>query len=133
MTSAAKPATSNTTITLSTDQSKDLRKILKRFTRQTNRRPQKTKVRDQIQLNLHPLDQVEWPDVEAIAAAQNIITEENRPVNLQLDAQGLYRDADRVWIPQDATALLTRILIVAHNGSMGHRGHDSPLGLLQIG
>ena len=61
--------------------------------------------------------------MEAIATAQSAINEANRPANLQLDAQGLYRDADRVWIPQDASTLLTRILIVAHNGSMGHRGH----------
>ena len=40
------------------------------------------------------------------------------------------RDGDLVWIPPTATELLTRPLIVTHNGVMGHRGHATTKNVL---
>ena len=69
MTSPAKPVTISTKIALSTAQKQAIRKTLKRFTRQTNRRPAKTELRA-LSLNLHPLEDLAWPDVEAIVQVE---------------------------------------------------------------
>jgi hypothetical protein len=47
------------------------------------------------------------------------------PSSLSLDKEtNLYKTAEtRIWIPNDN--LVHRIIIIAHNGSSGHRGFDS--------
>ena len=37
--------------------------------------------------------------------------------------QNFMMDGDRVWIPPKSDELLVRLMIIAHNGHMGHRGH----------
>ncbi|KAH9090698.1 hypothetical protein LEN26_018867, partial [Aphanomyces euteiches] len=74
------------------------------------------------QHRLRPLDDPEfvWPTIDEISQAQAKFLK-SKPT--QADRRdGLWLVADRIWIPTEATSLIQRILIVAHCGSMGHRG-----------
>ncbi|ETV77169.1 hypothetical protein H257_09055 [Aphanomyces astaci] len=63
-----------------------------------------------------------WPDLDAIRHAQvhSTYTKPNGH-----DYRGLLEVHVRIWIPDDANDLFTRRCIVAHCGSMGHRGHQA--------
>ncbi|KAE8967332.1 hypothetical protein PR001_g28136, partial [Phytophthora rubi] len=64
----------------------------------------------------------EWPDAQDIVSAQNS-SKLPRPSQLTQDSEGGWRDAkNRFWIPPDADVLLVRLMVIAHCGTMGHRG-----------
>ncbi|KAH9082771.1 hypothetical protein LEN26_021162 [Aphanomyces euteiches] len=74
------------------------------------------------QHRLRPLDDPEfvWPTIDEISRAQAKFVKAN-PAKADL-RDGLWMVADRIWIPANAGDLIERIMIVAHCGSMGHRG-----------
>ncbi|KAH9095716.1 hypothetical protein LEN26_017772 [Aphanomyces euteiches] len=74
------------------------------------------------QHRLRPLDDPEfvWPTIEEISQAQTKFLK-SKPARADR-RDGLWLVADRIWIPTEATSLIQRMLIVAHCGSMGHRG-----------
>jgi hypothetical protein len=63
-----------------------------------------------------------WPDLDEIRKAQFA---EQIPISVKLDDESkVYKtNNNQVWIPNDN--LVQRILVIAHNGSSGHRGFDS--------
>ncbi|KAF0702438.1 hypothetical protein AaE_015927 [Aphanomyces astaci] len=73
---------------------------------------------------LRPLDDADfvWPDLDAIRHAQ-VNSTYAKPNDH--DDHGLFEAHGRIWIPDDADDLFTRLCIVAHCGSMGHRGHQA--------
>ncbi|KAH9110622.1 hypothetical protein LEN26_013685 [Aphanomyces euteiches] len=76
------------------------------------------------QAKIRPLDDPEfiWPDIDSIIDAQQRHT---APRTAILHEDGMLYLRDRIWIPDEAYDLLTRLLIIAHRGSMGHRGHHA--------
>ena len=124
MESVALPPT-KTPVQVSTKQNRQLRKHLKWFTRQNNRDHQssneKVKFMSNTRVDLDPLDSLTWPSVEDIHTAQDQESQD-RPTGFTRGEQNLWMDGDRVWIPPNAHELLARLMIIAHNGHMGHRG-----------
>ncbi|KAF0746464.1 hypothetical protein AaE_008116 [Aphanomyces astaci] len=78
-------------------------------------KPPKAKIR--------PLDDTDfiWPDMESIIQAQKAV---EAPSTAVMQDNGVLYLRERIWIPADAHDLLTRLVIIAHCGSMGHRGHQ---------
>ena len=115
-----------TAVQLSNLQNRQLRKHMKRFTRQNNRDHQqskdKVKFMSNARVDLDPLDSITWPSVEDIQTAQDQEFKD-RPAGMTRGEQNLWMDGDRVWIPPNAHELMVRLMIIAHNGHMGHRGH----------
>ncbi|KAH9073144.1 hypothetical protein Ae201684P_014961 [Aphanomyces euteiches] len=74
------------------------------------------------QHRLRPLDDPEfvWPTIDEISRAQAKFVK-SKPAKADLRDR-LWMVADRIWIPANAGDLIQRIMIVAHCGSMGHRG-----------
>ena len=83
------------------------------------------------QHDLRPLDSEKfiWPTFAEIQGAQRISRE--TPKGVFDEGNGVYLHDRRLWIPKDQHDLITRICVVAHCGSMGHRGHQAMRGQLQ--
>lgn len=47
-----------------------------------------------------------------------------KPAGLQLDADGIYREKGRIWIPSKDKELQLKVVVASHCGSIGHRGQD---------
>lgn len=68
--------------------------------------------------------ELDWPDSETIRMSQQGYCRLwSSKTNLGDD--GLYRMANRVWIPEEDSKLQIKILIVGHCGKAGHRSSDS--------
>lgn len=75
------------------------------------------------QLQLRPLDTVEWPAIDDIVKAQSGRV---APTSHNLDERGVYVDSyRRLWIPDAAGDLLQRLMVIALCGSQGHRGFNA--------
>ncbi|KAF0729042.1 hypothetical protein Ae201684P_003654 [Aphanomyces euteiches] len=86
------------------------------------RRPTTQVVSPSGQHRLRPVDDPEfvWPTIDEISRAQAKFVN-SKPAKADL-RDGLWMVADRIWIPANAGDLIQRIMIVAHCGSMRHRG-----------
>ncbi|KAE9038096.1 hypothetical protein PR002_g6194 [Phytophthora rubi] len=75
-----------------------------------------------VQVELRPLrPDSEWPTEDDIKCAQ-LATTCTRPLHLEEQPNGLWRDEqNRWWIPEDAEVLLMRLMVIAHCGT-SHRG-----------
>ena len=138
MTSQPLPATiggnqSGQPIKLEPKQFKKLRAVLKRRTRNVNRSSKQTLSNHGTFPNLHRLDEIKWPRIEDFEKAQQSVSATDRPKHLVLNEDGdLWMDGERVWIPKTALELLTRLCVIAHCGSMGHRGHATTKSVLNV-
>ncbi len=96
---------------------------LRRLTyRKRSRRPPRPSVNRAI---LRPLDEKGfiWPSLEEIATVQEkYLTEKESDKHIDQGLDSLWRVQDKVWIPASAADLITRICVIAHCGSQGHRG-----------
>ncbi|GMF43136.1 unnamed protein product [Phytophthora fragariaefolia] len=73
----------------------------------------------------------EWPDAQDIVSVQNN-SKLPRPSQLTQDSEGGWRDAkNRFWLPPDADVLLFRLMVIAHCGTMDHRGMKEMINHLQ--
>jgi transposase InsO family protein len=81
--------------------------------------------RSKKQLPLRPLDTegFVWPTMDEIRGAQTLSAE--RPPGEYLATLKVWVKDNRIWLPGDQRDLLLRVLVVAHCGSMGHRGHQA--------
>ena len=71
--------------------------------------------------------------IEDFEQAQQSVSATDRPKHLVLNEDGdLWMDGERVWIPKTALELLTRLCVIAHCGSMGHRGHATTTSVLNV-
>ncbi|KAF0683207.1 Aste57867_24725 [Aphanomyces stellatus] len=86
------------------------------------RQPQKSVIPREV---LRPLDADDfvWPSMAEILAAQ-AMTAEKPPGKAKHNPNNEIWVGARLWIPRDATCLIQRMLVIAHCGSMGHRGED---------
>ena len=103
MESVALPPT-KTPVQLSKTQNRQLRKYMKRFTRQNNCDNKNSKSSSQVKfmsntrLDLDPLDSLTCPSVEDIQTAQDQ-EHQDRPAGFTRGKQNLWMDGDRVWTP----------------------------------
>ncbi|KAF0697429.1 Aste57867_11909 [Aphanomyces stellatus] len=65
---------------------------------------------------------------DSIIAAQDAA---EKPRTVTQDDAGVLHMRGKIWIPDKAHELLTRIIIVAHCGSLGHRGQRAMLHLIR--
>jgi hypothetical protein len=72
---------------------------------------------------------LQWPTIDEIRESQ---LKEEIPTNLRLDSNSkvYMTDKEQVWIPSQNIA--ERILVIAHNGSSGHRGFDSTKEIIKV-
>ncbi|KAF0705642.1 hypothetical protein AaE_014425 [Aphanomyces astaci] len=88
------------------------------------RRPTKSKKATRLQQKLRLLDDdFVWPGVDDIHQAQEQHASERTPRTTN-DGE-LWNVDGRLWIPSAADDLIQRIMVVAHCGSIGHRGHSA--------
>ena len=80
-------------------------------------------------VGVRPLQQEEfvWPDMEEISATQMEHLNNSGLKNVTTDENGVIRLNDRIWIPIQATNLKTRLMVIAHCGSAGHRGINATM------
>ena len=72
-----------------------------------------------------------FPGIDTVKQAQRD-SSLTAPEEFTEDADGALRDEkSRLWIPADASHLITRLILIAHAGAMGHRGIDPTLTRLQ--
>ncbi len=94
--------------------------------RYTQRKQHKTPRVPQVALApLRPLDRegFVWPTMDDVVQAQQTV---QAPKEVVMDTtKGCLTKNNCIWIPPEAMELRQRILIVAHCGSMGHRGADA--------
>ena len=94
--------------------------------RYTQRKQHKTPRVPQVTLApLRPLDRegFVWPTMDDVVQAQQAV---QAPRDVVMDTtKGCLTKNNCIWIPPEAMELRQRILIVAHCGSMGHRGADA--------
>jgi len=76
-------------------------------------------------VELRPLDHegFVWPKMADIVRAQVAVNIPDDVVHDEI--KGCFIKKGCIWIPREAHELRQRILIVAHCGSMGHRGTDA--------
>jgi len=79
------------------------------------------------QLTLRPLDDsgFVWPTMNEIARAQRQHRPKTFPRELSERDDGVIVNGDMLWVPREASALVRRLLIIAHCGQQGHRGRHA--------
>ncbi|ETL25416.1 hypothetical protein L916_20729 [Phytophthora nicotianae] len=72
---------------------------------------------------LRPLDKDSfvWPTLNEIAATQQV-HEHDKPRDCTVDSDGIYRYNSRIWMPQAASIIIQRLVIVVHCEPQGHCG-----------
>ncbi len=108
----------------------------------SRREPEKTSEVPEMMSSLKKTQAVEWEDIgppsyEAILQAQNAFMKEGGVPDVEVDlpqaagsktkTDGLLRDENNlIWIP-DRKNLRQRLMVVAHQGAVGHRGFNVTL------
>lgn len=82
--------------------------------------------------NIRPLDSegFEWPKEAHIRQAQEQY-KDKAPLECTMDDEGFLTVQGKLWIPVDASELVTRLMIIAHCGPQGHRGVHATMMVLQ--
>ena len=83
--------------------------------------------------SIRPLadDDFTWPTLDEISRSQQLVITSTPRDDLTL-ADGIWLYRNRVWIPETDELLQTRLLVIAHCGTLqGHRGSRSTLRKLQ--
>ena len=84
---------------------------------------------------IRPLHQSEfvWPDIIEIQALQQKYTSADTIIpDTSVDKAGIIRDRKQaIWVPQEATSLQLRLMVIAHSACAGHRGINATRHALQ--
>ena len=77
-------------------------------------------------VGVRPLHQSEfvWPDIIEIQALQQKYTSVGNIIpDTSVDKAGIMRNSKQaIWVPQEATSLQLRLMVIAHSACAGHRG-----------
>ncbi len=73
---------------------------------------------------------IEWPSIDSLRDAQKRALPPSRSYATYSDDDGLWKVGTRLWIPCAASELQLKLLVLAHCGSLGHRGRAATKSVL---